>query len=108
MPKKIFDPAGHTVKVTFTLPAAAQAETACLCGDFNAWDQTSHPMKKQRGGSFKLAVKLEAGRRYQYRYFLDGGRWENDWDADGYAPNPFNGENSVLDLEGAPAGDAVT
>ena len=48
MPKKTFDPASHTVKVTFTLPAEVQAETACLCGDFNAWDQAGHPMKKQR------------------------------------------------------------
>ena len=51
-------------------------------------------------------MTLEAGQRYQFRYLLDGVRWENDWDADGYAPNPFNGENSVLDLDGVPAGDA--
>jgi hypothetical protein len=27
---------------------------------------------------------------------LDGERWENDWAADGYAPNNFGTEDSVV------------
>ncbi|OIN93244.1 MAG: glycoside hydrolase [Anaerolineae bacterium CG03_land_8_20_14_0_80_58_20] len=99
MPKKKFDPARNTYRVTFTLPADVNAETACLCGDFNAWDKEAHPMKKQKDGSFKAALTLEPGRHYHFRYFLDGERWENDWEADAYVPNEFGSEDSVLSLE---------
>lgn len=102
MPKKIFDPASNTYEVTFTLPAEVQAETACLCADFNTWDKTAHPMKKMQDGTFQLVIKLKAGLRYHFRYFLDNERWENDWEADNYVPNEFGSEDSVLNLEAAP------
>ena len=102
MPKKKFDPAKNAYRVAFTLPAGVNAKTACLCGDFNAWDKESHPMKKKKDGSFTLALNLEAGRHYHFRYLLDGERWENDWEADAYVPNPFGGEDSVLNLEATP------
>lgn len=103
MPKKIFDPKSNTYKVTFSLPAEVNAQTACLCGDFNEWDKESHPMKRKKDGSFSLTLQLEAGRHYHFRYFLDGERWENDWEADAYVPNPFGGEDSVLNLEATQA-----
>lgn len=99
MPKKVFNPSNNTYKVTFTLPAEAGAETACLCGEFNEWDKAALPMKKQKDGSFKVTVALEPGRHYHFRYFLDGERWENDWEADAYVPNAFGSEDSVLNLE---------
>ncbi|MDP1715794.1 MAG: isoamylase early set domain-containing protein [Anaerolineales bacterium] len=102
MTEKVFDSASNTYEVTFTLPAEAHAEIACLCGDFNTWDKTAHPMKKQKDGSFALKIKLDAGRHYHFRYFLDGERWENDWESDAYIPNEFGSEDSVLDLEVTP------
>ena len=54
-------------------------------------------MKKKKDGSFTAKVKLATGREYQYRYLLDGKRWENDWEADKYVPAPFsNTDNSVV------------
>lgn len=102
MLKKTFDSTKNVFNVTFTLPAEANAETACLCADFNTWDKTAHPMKKQKDGSFALTLNLDAGRHYHFRYFLDNERWENDWEADAYVPNEFGSEDSVLDLEAAP------
>jgi len=99
MPRKIFDPTSNTYEVTFTLPAEVHAETACLCADFNTWDKTAHPMNKLDDGSFQLVIKLNAGLRYHFRYFLDNERWENDWEADAYVPNEFGSEDSVLDLD---------
>ncbi len=32
------------------------------------------------------------------KYLLDGERWENDWAADGYVPNPFASEDSVVEV----------
>ena len=89
---------GKKCRVWFYLPADVYAETATLVGDFNDWDETSHPMNKKGDGTFYIALTLEAGRDYQYRYYLDGERWENDWHADFYAPNDMGTENSVVSV----------
>ena len=64
--------------VTFELSAEAakDAEQVWLAGDFNSWSSADTPMKKQKNGSFKVKVTLEAGHEYQFRYLLDGKRWE--------------------------------
>lgn len=99
MLKKKNNPSGKTVRVQFALPAEIKAETVCLCGEFNHWDHEKLPMKKQKDGSFKVELSLEPGRRYEFRYLLDGERWENDWEADAYCPNEFGTENSVLIID---------
>ena len=55
-------------------------------------------MRRDADGGFSVTVELEAGRAYRFRYFLDGVRWDNDWAADTYLPNSFDGDNSVVDL----------
>jgi 1,4-alpha-glucan branching enzyme len=89
---------GMKCRVWFYLPPDVDAETACLVGDFNDWDELAHPMKRKRDGTFYIALTLETGRDYQYRYRLDGERWENDWHADDYAPNVMGTENSVVSV----------
>lgn len=102
MLKKSFAKTKPTCKVTFHLPAEADANNASLCGDFNDWDAAAHPMHKQKDGSFSITLTLETGRAYQFRYLLDDSRWENDWAADRYEPNTFGEENSIVDLTNAP------
>lgn len=88
-------------KVTFELPAGAVdgAKQVALAGEFNNWDATSHLMKKQKDGSYKAIVELPVGGEYQYRYVLDGAKWENDWAADKYVASGVAGEeNSVVVL----------
>ncbi len=99
MPKKEYTKTGRSCRVTFDLPAEVNAQTACLCGEFNGWDQSSHPMKRAKDGSFSLTISLKPGRQYRYRYLLDGERWENDWAADSYAPNALGSEDSVVTIE---------
>ena len=41
---------------------------------------------------------MAVGRRYRFRYLLDGRRWENDWEADDYVDNDHGGQDSVVDL----------
>lgn len=97
--KKQFLKTKPVCKVTFTLSkdAVVSADTVCLCGDFNNWDYTSLPMKKAKDGSFSVTVELEKDQDYQFRYLIDGVRWENDWDADNYVPTAFgDSENSVV------------
>jgi hypothetical protein len=53
-------------------------------------------MTKYKNGKFKATLDLEPNRQYQFRYFINGKQWHNDWDADRYVANPFSGDNSVL------------
>lgn len=98
MLKKSYSKGVEKCRVWFYLPADVDAETACLVGDFNGWDHNANPMKKKKDGTFYTSFLLEAGKAYQYRYFLDGERWENDWEADYYAPNDMGTENSVVQV----------
>ena len=86
---------GKVVKVTFYTHQLHHAEAAFLVGDFNDWSETSHPMDKLKDGRFKLAIELEPGREYHFRYRVDE-EWHNDWEADKYATNPYGGDNSIV------------
>ncbi len=83
-------------KVTFGLPKEAGAQTAYLVGEFNDWGKSATPMKRKKDGGFSVTLNLETGKEYRFRYWLDGTRWENDWEADSYLPNGFDSEDSVV------------
>jgi hypothetical protein len=84
------------VDVTFTLPAEVHAETVALAGEFNGWSAGDIFLERDSDGSWRVTVPLEPGRSYRYRYLIDGERWENDWHADRYEPNPYGGTDSVI------------
>lgn len=86
-------------KVTFKVPDYIQAETVHLVGDFNNWNETSHPMKKAKDGSFSLVVNLPVGNRYQFRYLVNAHEWHNDPEPDARVPNPHGSDNSVVSTE---------
>jgi 1,4-alpha-glucan branching enzyme len=97
------DPNADRIKVTFSLPAQAVqgAKTVQLAGDFNSWNTTdpAGTMKKNKDGSYSVTLALEKGSEYQFRYLLDGVRWENDWEADTYVRAPHSHEdNSVVQV----------
>ena len=96
--KKAYAKNGRTCRVTFAVQPEGHVHTACLCGEFNGWDTTAHPMKRRKDGYFALTLSLAAGQQYRFRYFLDGARWENDQGADAYVSNPFGGEDSVVQV----------
>lgn len=91
-----------TKKVTFTLPAeiVAGASEGLLLGEFNNWSKDNgFSLRKYKDGSMKTTVELQAGKSYEYRYLLDGGRWVNDANASAY--NPVFGlgvENCVVEV----------
>jgi 1,4-alpha-glucan branching enzyme len=80
------------------VPAESEAREVFLCGEFNDWSETSHPLKQRTDGSYSTTVTLGTGRDYRFRYLLDGERWENDWEADAYVPNEYGSEDSVVKL----------
>ncbi len=70
-----------------------------MVGDFSEWMKAPIEMKKLKDGSFKTTVDLETGKNYQFRYFIDEQRWENDGSADAYAPAGVSfDENSVVTI----------
>jgi 1,4-alpha-glucan branching enzyme len=98
MIEKVYSKTGRSCRVTFQLLPEIDTETAYLVGEFNDWDTTSHPMRRSKDGSFKLTLSLKPGHKYGFRYLLDGNRWMNDGLADAYQPNPFGGEDSIVQV----------
>ncbi|GAA0837133.1 MULTISPECIES: isoamylase early set domain-containing protein [Marinomonas] len=83
-------------KVKFALPAdkVGTAKSVAVVGDFNNWDCTANPMKKQKSGVFASTLSLEVNAAYQFRYVLDGTQWLNDDMADDYVPSPISYDNN--------------
>lgn len=88
-------------KVKFALPVEQLegAKQVYLVGDFNNWDESATPMRKQKTGVFASTLNLEKDKQYQFRYLVDGITWLNDDSADAYAPSPVSSDhNCVLTL----------
>ncbi len=85
-------------RVTFSMPPLEGVTQLHLVGDFNNWSVSETPLKQGTDGGWSVALTLEAGKKYQYRYFVDGQVWQNDWEADAYVPNRFGSDNSVVSL----------
>lgn len=99
--KKEYPKNKNVCEVTFTLPkiASLDAKSVCIVGDFNDWNIHANHMKKQKNGGYTIKIKLQPGKEYQFRYLIDGSRWENDWNADRYVKSPYGGnDNSVIVL----------
>ncbi len=105
MLKKSYSKTQPLCTVTFSLPveAAPDAEKVVLLGDFNNWIAQEGFEMMRTDTHFEATLELATDRSYEFRYLIDGKRWENDWDADAYLPSPFAGiTNSVLVLESMP------
>jgi len=86
----------NTVKVTFELPPAIEADQAAVVGEFNNWDPTATPMKRKKDGSFSAAVNLESGKEYRFKYYVDSSRWLNDPNSDRLVSNIFGTQDSIV------------
>jgi hypothetical protein len=87
-------------KVTFTLSAevVGEATSGLLLGEFNNWDYSEGiNLEKQKDGTMKATASLEPGKRYEYRYLLNDGRWVNDDSAEHFVHiSGFHVENCVI------------
>lgn len=96
MLKKSYTRTKRSCRVTFYLPAEVRASQVSLCGEFNQWNPDAHVMSRKKDGTFYVSLYLDAGASYRYRFFLDGERWENDWEAEAYVPNDHGSEDSLI------------
>ena len=99
MIRKRRSPNPGKVLVTFEIPGTIWAERINLLGDFNDWDSDSLPFQRTREGDWQIELELEVGRKYSFRYLLDGEHWRDDWHADSHVPNQHGGYNSVVFAE---------
>jgi hypothetical protein len=90
--------AGRKVEVTFRMPPMDDVVELYLCGDFSGWQVKGIPFILEKDGTWVARLELEAGKSYRFRYHDNQGRWMNDREADGYVPNDFGSEDSILDL----------
>ena len=98
--EKKFLKAKPVCKVKFSLSGDQynSASSILLVGDFNNWQIGETPLKKAKTGGWAATIDLETGKEHQFRYLIDGSNWENDAEADKYAPSGLGSENSVLVL----------
>jgi len=86
-------------RVTFSLPAAAapSARSVAVAGTFSDWSVDRYPMARSENGDFSRELELEAGKEYEFRFVIDGVRWENAGNADRYVWNDYaQCDNSVI------------
>ncbi len=89
--------AKRDVATSFRL-AAPQATEVFLAGEFNQWDASATPMKRESDGSWVATLELTPG-RYEYKFVVDG-QWICEPGCDGRegttcVSNPFGSLNSV-------------
>ena len=87
------------VRVTFTMPQIDDVQQMNLVGDFNHWSMIETPMQQGADATWSVALSLDSGHDYQFRYLANGTDWQNDWAADAYVPNEFGSDNSVVSLK---------
>jgi hypothetical protein len=80
-----------TVRLRLTLGAAFGIECAEVVGDLTAWAPVAMPFDGER---FALDIEVPRGRRWHYRFRVDGS-WMNDPDADDFEAWPDGGVVSV-------------
>lgn len=104
MLKKQFSKSKPTCKVTFSLPkeAVGKGKSVELVGEWNDWNEKKAVKMKASKGNYTATLDLETGRNYEFRYLIGKSKWENDWQADGYVPNPFGFDNSVVSIVSVP------
>lgn len=83
-------------KTGFSL-SAPQAQSVFLSGDFNQWDLSSHPLKRDKNGMWKISLNLNPG-QYEYRFLVDG-EWQNDPSCLDFVENLFGTSNCLKIVE---------
>ncbi len=88
------EPGRVMARLAYRAPLARQVAVA---GDFNGWRPAAGAMRRGPGGLWSADIPLEAGRRYQYMFVVDG-RWVTDPSSPATVDDGYGGRNAVLDL----------
>lgn len=80
------------MKTEFSV-STPQAKNVFLVGDFNQWNPITHPLKREKGGIWKITLALDPG-KHEYRFLIDG-QWTNDLHCSSFVENPFGTKNCL-------------
>ena len=69
-----------------------------IVGDFNDWRVARHPLEMTDGQNWHITLQLARG-TYQYKFFIDGIRWEEDPQNPNRVVNEFGTSNSILEVQ---------
>lgn len=83
------------VKFALTAEQLQGAKKVYLVGDFNDWNETATPMRKQKTGVYASTLSLDNDQQYQFRYLVDG-HWLNDDAADSYQQSPISPDHNCV------------
>lgn len=98
MLNKSYSKTGRVCRVTFEHRPETDAGAVALVGEFNGWNPKATPMKRRKDGRYSVTISMNSGKDYRFRYLLNGERWENDSEADAYAPNDFGTDDCVVNV----------
>jgi 1,4-alpha-glucan branching enzyme len=73
------------------------AQIVTVAGEFNGWDALAKPLKRDAAGLWRGTVRLEAG-TYQYKFVVNGERWEEDPLNPHHVPNAYGSFNSIREV----------
>ena len=93
---KQLSPIAGCVRVRFELPSCIWADRISVVGDFNNWERFANPLKQERDGAWRAVLDLPIGKRYAFRYLIDGS-WQTDTNADGFIASQPGLESSIVD-----------
>lgn len=76
---------------------APDAREVSVAGDFNDWSSERHPLQQTDEGTWQITLSLPPG-IYQYKFLIDGNRWEEDARNPKRSANEFGTTNSILEI----------
>lgn len=83
-----------TVRITFAVPRKLGGVS--VVGDFNDWQPHVHRLRPRSNGTCSVAVVVDAGRRYRFRYLTETGDYLNDDASDAFEPNGFGETHGIV------------
>ena len=89
------DAALRAMALTFIAP---EARAVSIVGDFNEWRVARDPLEMTDGQNWHITLQLKPG-IYQYKFFIDGNRWEEDPQNPKRVVNKFGTSNSILEVQ---------
>jgi chromosome partitioning protein len=76
--------------------AAPEAKEVYLAGEFNGWALDDKSRMDNEGGKWTKRVNLENGKKYRYRFVVDG-QWVEDSTNPEKAVNPYGSVDSLIE-----------
>jgi len=90
-------PQGPSLRAIDLAVLAPDAQSVSVVGEFNDWRVDSHPLQLKDRETWHITLQLPPG-VYQYKFVIDGTRWEDDADNPKRTMNEFGTSNSILEV----------